>query len=43
MVDTRTLPATRGLCAVVPSALGADSVAMGAAYLVFSETASAEA
>ena len=38
-VDQSTLPATRGRCAVVQSALGFDCAAMGAAWLVFAETA----
>lgn len=41
-VDGSTLPATRGKCRIVQSALDADCAAMGAAWLVFAETASAD-
>ena len=37
-VDASTLPATRGKCRIVRSALGPDCAAIGAAWLVFSET-----
>lgn len=36
-VDAATLPATRGACKIVQSALGSDCAAMGAAYLVLAE------
>jgi fructokinase len=37
-VDASTLPATRGKCRIVRSSLGPDCAAIGAAWLVFSET-----
>ena len=37
-VDRSTLPATRGLCEIVQSALDSDCAAMGAARLVFAES-----
>ena len=37
-IDASTLPATRGRCAVLQSALSGDCAAIGAAWLVFSET-----
>ena len=36
-VDGSTLPATRGMCKIVRSALGPDGAAMGAAWLAFAE------
>ena len=38
-VDASTLPATRGLCTITQSALDSDSAAIGAALLVFGESA----
>lgn len=38
LMDSSTLPATRGLCQIVQSALDSDSAAMGAAWLAFAET-----
>jgi len=40
-VDRSTLPATRGLCSIAQSALGADCAAMGAAWLAFAHRAEA--
>ena len=38
-VDGATLPATRGKCKIVRSALGGDCAAMGAAWLAFADGA----